>query len=189
MILWNPTSQKIETTFDAKNFVFLPDERKRIKSISILGPGQLTTDERPEIYISEEILAEHLLHNLSSQGLVKLGDNPTAEEIKQARITGLLELRKTCLKLGENWQTVNKERESAKLGKLMPNDAVINAAKLIKEIDAKLAEIKVDDYKDVADVFGSSVIQDTEEVIAQNDTDIEITDSSELKIKKSKKDR
>lgn len=182
MILWNPTWKTIETKCGGRPFTFAPDERKKIQGIEVFQ-GEQGGVPVSVAYIPEEAVANHVYMKLKSYGLVMLDDELLNDDyIKNKRVEGLETWKITLNRLGANWRTHNKERESNKMSKEMPNDIVIEAAKNIKKIDEILHEVKKADYDVANEVFGLSDEVQAEKTVNELEQDVKVDDMGNFKI-------
>lgn len=153
MLLLNTSKKPIEAKFDGVITSFGPREKKRV-------------DSRTQ--------GDHILFKLQPYGLVELPDTVeflTAKDdsktVEPYLIRGMRERRKMLDKVVQNFRTMNKEREAAKLAADIPGDYVIACVKEIKEIDELLKALKADDIKAVDDY-----LQSNHEAVADASRDI-----------------
>lgn len=170
MLLLNTNPRTIETKFDGQIVIFKGGERKRLQ---------------------DKAQADHVYFKLQPYGVIELPDDYAHAEakaedpaLKPFIIAGLKELRKTMNKVVQNFRTMNKEREAAKLSAEQPSETIIDCVKQIKWLDDKLAAMNADDYKMVdAYLSGSEEAAATEGIDALDrrvDADGKLTGVSTL---------
>jgi hypothetical protein len=150
MRLLNTNYEPIECKYDSINFRFAVGEAKDIHDNEI---------------------ASHLLFKLSRYGLAEVKST-----VEEAKIVGLNNILKTCEVIISNFDTMNKEREAAKMGREMVGDNVKKAVLLRKKVKDELLKLDAESIALVDEALAE--IKQAEEDTKQ--TEQLITDTADV---------
>jgi hypothetical protein len=162
MILWNVSSQPIQTKFDGRIHAFAPGERKALH---------------------EPVEINHIIYKLEDYGLVSMPEGTTKEQEQKFEIEGLRKRRGLLDFRIRNFRTMNKEREAAKLSAEPPSDLIIETVDEINEIDEKLKSLMSDKFAKVDAFMKTQEFGDTIEKMDSQTKTIE-TSGSKVSIRK-----
>ena len=160
MILYNVSNQQIETRYDGKPYIFMPNEKK-----NFYDPNEIN----------------HLIYKLEDYGLVQMPDGTTDE--KPFIIDGLRKRRKMLDFRVRNFRTMNKEREAAKLSPEPPSDLIIDTVDEIEVVDKRLKDMLADKFAKVDAFMKTQEFDDTTTKMNEQTPAVEIK-GSKASIKK-----
>lgn len=147
MLLWNTTQHEIESKFDGKISLFKPKEKKRFYDL---------------------VEGSHILLKLEPYGVVEIPDRDDLTEkiLEPYLVKGLQSRLNTHNKVIQNFRTMNKEREAAKLSADMPSDDIVDKVKECNSIKDQLKALKADELSMV-----DKYLSETESEDAQRNID------------------
>lgn len=154
MLLLNTSTKTLETKFDGQLVIIKPGEKK---------------------ILLDRVQAEHVLFKLMDYGLVEIPDRtevheaaPDSELMAPFYVKGLQMRRKYLNNVVQNFRTMNKEREAAKLSSEQPSDFIVECVKEIRDTDTKLAALRADDLSIVEKYLSTTESADAAVDIEKN---------------------
>ena len=175
MLLINVAKNTIESKFDGRFSIFKSGEKKRFL---------------------DKTEGAHILFKLTDYGLVEIPDTRQFEDaqlgddvLKPYVITGLKSRRLTLNRVIQNFRTMNKEREAAKLSSETPSEDVIRHVKEINDIDSVLNDLQADDLAIVDKFLSDSDEQKTAKAIENSQVTLDKVGVSGYKISHGKPGR
>lgn len=163
MILWNTSRNTIESMYDGIPYRFTPGEKKKIFEPNIIN---------------------HLIYKLEDYGLVQVSEEITkAEDLKKIEIQGLKNRQRCLDRIIRGWNTMNKEREAAKLSPAPPSDKLVEVCEELEEIEKKLLEAS----KDKIAIVNKHLNKDKEKESFKNASDKGTIEASGTGVKLNRK--